>query len=590
MKLLLRVVVALTLLWFSSANADGTKGSSSGKVVKTNSGPIRGTRMRTDGGRDVDAFLAIPYAVAPTGRRRFQPPVARVPWKRTLNATGDGEPCVQYNSTSRTVFGAEDCLVLNVYTSQLPAGNNNKNNNSDAAGNGTATAPVVVFIHGGEFQVGSARSTLYGPGYLLDNDLVLVTVQYRLDALGFLSTGDDSSPGNYGLLDQALALEWVQDNVGAFGGNRSKVTIVGQSAGAASVILHIVSPVSAGLFDGAVAMSGSPLCPWAMEDRPLEMAARLAADLDCPTEATETEEMVACLRNVSAERLIATVHNASGAARRKGFLRFLPTVDENFLPAHPEEILANPQHVHSVPVMAGVVVGEGESLVPQRLLPPNSTRAVLEAAIRKALTRVTGGGNWSSDAARLVRKRYLSSVNVSDAGQVRRALVRVVTDGEFDVCHYQTVRRLIGAGLPVYAYSYDYVISAADMTDHSRGHSADLFTVFSPSPFGRGDNGSAGVRFNDNDRRMASTMTSLITDFANTGEPSVQLQPAWERSTSRANITVYHLSQISSARTFYPLGDATYRFWRVDVAEAKRRSAAQKEAEEDGGTGGGGSH
>ncbi|XP_034250234.1 cholinesterase 1-like, partial [Thrips palmi] len=124
-------------------------------------------------------------------------------------------------------------------------------------------SPVVVFLHGGAFYTGTANSHIYGPDFLLREDVVLVTVQYRLGALGFLAAGSRDAPGNAGLKDQALALQWVQRNIRRFGGDPSSVTLLGHSAGGAAVHYHAMSPGSRGLFHRAVQLSGCALNAWA---------------------------------------------------------------------------------------------------------------------------------------------------------------------------------------------------------------------------------------------------------------------------------------------------------------------------------------
>ena len=137
-------------------------------------------------------------------------------------------------------MGDEDCLNLNVYSPKLDS----------------KKRAVVVYIHGGAFIMGGGASYFFGPGYLLEQNIVLVTFNYRLGPLGFLSTSDSSAAGNQGLLDQVMVLQWVRDNIDKFGGDPDKVTIMGEDAGAASVTLMAMSPLASGLFHRAIALSG----------------------------------------------------------------------------------------------------------------------------------------------------------------------------------------------------------------------------------------------------------------------------------------------------------------------------------------------
>lgn len=151
------------------------------------------------------------------------------------------------------------------------------------------------------FILGHAGPSTYGPDYLLDHDVIFVAGNYRIGALGFLSTEDGNCPGNFGLKDQALLLQWVQDNIEHFGGSRNSVTIWGQSSGATSVAYQMISPMSEGLFHRAISNSGGLLGP-ARTGVARQQATRLAELMDCPTD--DTGEMIECLRNVSPENMI----------------------------------------------------------------------------------------------------------------------------------------------------------------------------------------------------------------------------------------------------------------------------------------------
>lgn len=183
-------------------------------------------------------FKGIPYAEPPIGKLRFKAPVKHKGWKLIRNAREHGPNCEV----------SEDCLYLNVYTMSLKC-----------------KRSVMVYIHGGSFNSGSGDSTLFGPSYFMKENVVIVTLNYRLGAFGFLSTGDEVIQGNNGLKDQLMALKWVKQNIEAFGGDVNSITIFGESAGSASVEYLILSPLAKGLFHRAISESGSSLCPWAFK-------------------------------------------------------------------------------------------------------------------------------------------------------------------------------------------------------------------------------------------------------------------------------------------------------------------------------------
>lgn len=216
----------------------------------------------------------------------FQPPVPPDPWEDTLDATQIHPVCPQRDIYRRVDLfeGDEDCLYLNVYTPNL---NSSK-----------GLLPVMVFLHGGGWLCGSGNVQFYGPDLLLDKDIVLVVPNYRLGALGFLSTGDLLVPGNNGLKDQVAALKWVQKNIEAFGGDPGSVTVFGESAGGAATHYHTISPLSKGLLHRGIAQSGTAFVPWGLAPHKegIEHSRRLAKILHCPT--GPSDKMIACLRKI----------------------------------------------------------------------------------------------------------------------------------------------------------------------------------------------------------------------------------------------------------------------------------------------------
>ncbi|XP_066249150.1 juvenile hormone esterase-like [Euwallacea similis] len=200
-------------------------------------------------------FLGIPYAKPPVGQLRFKAPEPPEPWEGVRDCTQDGTPNIMFSFTQELI-GSEDCLYLNVHTQRLPSP-------------GGQLRPVMVFFHGGAFTMGSGTQIMCDPKYLLTEDIVLVSMNYRLGVFGFLSMEDVSLgvPGNAGLKDQTQALKWVKENISQFNGDPDNVTIFGISAGGSSVHFHVVSTKSKGLFHKAIAQSGSVLNPWAWGQR-----------------------------------------------------------------------------------------------------------------------------------------------------------------------------------------------------------------------------------------------------------------------------------------------------------------------------------
>uniref|UniRef100_A0A1B6L7B7 Carboxylic ester hydrolase n=1 Tax=Graphocephala atropunctata TaxID=36148 RepID=A0A1B6L7B7_9HEMI len=256
-------------------------------------GSLVGTTLTTRGGREVSAFLGIPYAAPPTGHLRFKSPQPPLSWEGERDASKEGSECIQQVTfipkLQDVIVGSEDCLFLNVFTPKAIEKD---------------ILPVMIYIHGGAFAGGSGDKVNYGPDLLLDRDVVLVTINYRLGPLGFLSTGDTVLPGNLGMKDQSAALQWVQHNIEHFGGNKNSVTIFGESAGGASVQLHVQSPLSKGLFHAAISQSGSSLgpCGFSNRARHKQLASKLAQLVDCPLQ--PSEKFRDCLMALPAENIV----------------------------------------------------------------------------------------------------------------------------------------------------------------------------------------------------------------------------------------------------------------------------------------------
>ncbi|KAJ3645078.1 hypothetical protein Zmor_022765 [Zophobas morio] len=220
-------------------------------IVTLDQGTLRGSTSTNLRGQVFFKFQGIPYAKAPLGQLRFKAPVPPEPWTGVLDATKEGQISYQRVPFQKgMVCGGENCLFLNVFTKKVPTDDPNP-----------PLRPVMFWVHGGLFISGSGNEDLYGPEFLMTEDVVLVTINYRLGILGFVSFEDPSLevPGNAGFKDQVMALQWVQTNISKFGGDPNNVTVFGESAGAISVHLLVLSPMTKGLFHKAIAQSGYAL-------------------------------------------------------------------------------------------------------------------------------------------------------------------------------------------------------------------------------------------------------------------------------------------------------------------------------------------
>lgn len=253
-------------------------------VITTALGKLRGTLLTSQLGRNFYAFRGIRYAKAPVGALRFKPAEPVEQWFDIFDATVDGPMCPQPGLNSLDV--SEDCLRLNIFTRDLPS-----------ESNPNVKKPVIVFIHPGGFYSLSGQSKNFaGPQYFMDRNIVLVTFNYRLGSLGFLSTGTREAPGNLGLKDQVLLMRWLKLHISRFGGDASSITLLGYGAGALSISLHMVSPMSKNLFHKAIIMSGSATGQWELPQEQMELAKRQAVLLKCPVR--NITEMMDCMQEV----------------------------------------------------------------------------------------------------------------------------------------------------------------------------------------------------------------------------------------------------------------------------------------------------
>ncbi|CAG9862782.1 unnamed protein product [Phyllotreta striolata] len=260
-----------------------------GPVVETIEGQLRGCVRKNLDGEEFYCFLGVPYAQPPIGNLRFKDPQPLKPWTGIKDATKEGQRFYQKDNMamSKTVCGTEDGLHLNVFTKKpIPTGSKN---------------PVMVWIHGGGFKEGRNNTDIYGPEFLMLENVVLVTINYRLGILGSLKLNDPSLEvhGNTNLKDQVAALEWVRRNIGKFGGDAENVTIFGESAGGASVHYLTLSPVAEGLFHKAIMQSGVVLNRWAYCHESYLEELKMAAGKSDASEA----DFLAYLRELTVEEV-----------------------------------------------------------------------------------------------------------------------------------------------------------------------------------------------------------------------------------------------------------------------------------------------
>nr|WBW70144.1 venom protein [Lampona murina] len=333
-EFLLLVLATTPLFYLTTALPSKTGVNDVDPIVNIAKGPIQGKTMKSALGKEVDAFLGIPYAKPPTGKNRFRHPQPIDPWKDTLNATAFGNSCVQVTSTAFGDFKGEtmwipntpineDCLTVNVFVPRPRP----------------EASAVMVWIYGGGFFTGTATLGVYDPKILCsEENIIVVSLNYRVASLGFLYLDRHEAPGNAGMFDQLMALEWVRDNIAYFGGDPQNVTLFGESAGAGSVGLHLLSPLSRHLFNQAIMESGSPFAAWAHlnKEDSIKNGLQLAKNLNCPSDRSRMSEVIECLQSKDAVELI----NSEPGPMAFFEFPFRPVVDGSFLHEMPLTSLA----------------------------------------------------------------------------------------------------------------------------------------------------------------------------------------------------------------------------------------------------------
>ncbi|XP_045165876.2 cocaine esterase-like [Mercenaria mercenaria] len=369
-------------------------------IVNTTNGPVHGL-VKQYHNEDVLQFKRIPYAEPPIGKLRFKKPLRYKKREKVLNATELGPSCIQNFFGNDALFLeslniSEDCLHLNIY---VPRGINK-----------TAPKAVMVWIHGGGFTAG--QGTLIDGSYLaLQGDVIVVTINYRLGLLGFLSTEDANAPGNYGIWDQKLAIEWVHDNAAKFGGDQNRITIFGESAGGYSVGLQTIISSNRGYFHRVISQSGTVYSPRALASDSRRVANEAGNLLNCST--NTTGQLVECLRKKPATEILRVQDNAiNGWDQTETFLsRLGPVIDGDLIVGDPIDLLKNTKlesykFFQSLDIMAGTNNAEG-GLMYWRMMKYQSPYSfnISEGIPKEALCEVI---------APAVHESYFSSYDKSD--------------------------------------------------------------------------------------------------------------------------------------------------------------------------------
>ncbi len=469
------------------------------KPVKVEGGMLSGVP-----GKDpsVMVFKGIPYAAPPVGDMRWKAPAPPLAWKGIRKADGFGPSCIQNIVQERKPWTyefmthgeiSEDCLSLNVWT---------------AAKSASEKRPVYVYIHGGGFSEGSGAVPVYDGEGLAKKGIVVVTINYRLGVLGFLAhpglTEESASKasGNYGLLDQIAALRWIRDNIKEFGGDPSRVTIGGQSAGGMSVHSLIASPLAKGLFHRAIVESGGSSIGGG-----ISLGTRSLAEAEADGQKfaeSKGAHSLAELRTMSWQKLMEPVQDPAAAGRPAGMpmLRFSPIVDGYCLPASAQQVVARGKQ-NDVPTLTGANLGElGGMMMPQ-------------------------GPTTAESFAKQSRQRY------GDMADEFLKLYPASTDAEAQASQTQSTRdqamvsmylwareRAKTAKTNAFIYLWDHTLPGPDAERFGAFHTGEV-------PYFMNTLYMSDRPFADADRKIADIVSSYLVNFISTGNPNGKGLPVW---------------------------------------------------------------
>lgn len=502
MRVILRTLAVVCL-----AATTATLFAADAPTVKTDKGKVQGY-VSTDG--QIRIFKGIPYAAPPVGPLRWKPPQPAAKWHGTRQATSYGYHCMQPVLWPDMIFHdpgpSEDCLTLNVWT---------------PAKDKKAKLPVMVWIYGGGFTAGTTSEARQDGENLAHKGVIVVSMNYRLGIFGFFvhpelaAESPQHASGNYGLMDQTAALQWVHKNIKEFGGDPNQVTIFGESAGSFSVSAQMASPLAQGLFQRAIGESGgafSNTLPFATREE------REKADVDTVSKILGVTKL-ADLRALSADKILSAATPRPGVSP----VRFAPDVDGYFLPESVPAIYAAGKQAH-VPLLAGWNADEGGI--------PEKTMTVAEY---NEMAQKRFGAN---------AKKFLAAYSATTDDEALRAAKDLAGDMFIADSTWRWLEAQVATGeQPVYRYHFE-LPSPGDKF-HPAGttfHSDDIEYVFGTL------DSRLGMNVRPEDRKMSEIMQTYWTNFAKKGDPNGDDLPKWPVYNAAGNWQVMHLTPTPEAR------------------------------------------
>ncbi|XP_031339910.1 liver carboxylesterase 4-like isoform X2 [Photinus pyralis] len=492
-------------------------------VVRIPQGPLVGIKVYADSGGIADAYLGVPYATPPLGKLRFTAPQPHDGWNSTYQALTFGPSCPQLPLRDG-INESENCLYLNIWTPETAR----------------YPLPVVIFFDGYEFAKGG-RTPISGQDLAIE-DVVVVTVNYRLNVFGFLCLESSQVRGNMGLLDQYMSMVWVRENIKHFGGDPDKVTIFGYSAGAASVALHLISSRTAGYFQRAILSSGSALSPWHLTKDAKSASWKIAQILGCLN--NYYHSMLQCLRSKSTQDILKAYEEYCESGNVTSML--LPVIDtflhenDRYLPTHPEHAFRNGTF-KQVPILTGITRPIVDIQYVQWAQSAGQGYMQLEqymelSKIPEITKRYHLKGKNYPQILEAIKWRYITSSD-RNVKLLLQQLKNLEYESKIEAPHFLQLQHLQKSYTqPIYVYDLEnpgFILNATDAPITS-----DLLLLFSPWLL----NQLTRRRLNSKEFRFSQHVKQLWKNFVTFGNPTPgnQINP-WKRYNSNERF-IDHLS------------------------------------------------
>ncbi|XP_013780687.2 acetylcholinesterase-like [Limulus polyphemus] len=503
-------LVLATWLTLSIGRNIPLQGSEENPLIRTNKGLVRGKTTKAVTGKLVDVYLGIPYAKPPVGEYRFRHPKPIDPWDDIFNATEKPNTCFQISDTFFGNFSgskiwnpntplSEDCLKLNVW---VPHRKPKK-------------ASVLVWIFGGGYYSGTSTLNVYNAKILAtEEQIIVVSMNYRVASLGFLFFERPDVPGNAGLFDQLMALEWVHDNIAAFGGDPNSITLFGESAGAVSVGLHLLSPLSRNLFNRGILQSGSATSPWAIIDykESKKRGLRLAEAVKCQIDPQDMDAVVRCLRNADPMDLVM---NESGTLGVIDF-PFVPVVDGAFIDEQPSVSL-NTRNFKKTNVLMGSNLDEGTYWIIYYLTELFKKEEDVYLTREDFINSVKELNPYIGEAAQqAIIFQYTDWLHPNSSIHIRDAIDKIVGDYHFTCSVNDFAHHYAEAGNEVYMYYFTHRSSVNPWPRWMGVMHGDEI------PFIFGEPLNPALTYTKEEKLLSKKMMRYWTNFAKTGNPNTE--------------------------------------------------------------------